>query len=75
MFWNSPDPVVSVASRAAAPKSAMRSRRPVESTRILPPAVNTKCDIQQLVFYAIVVVVVVVVNALPVGWDLASSSN
>ena len=38
MSWNSPWPVVWLARRAAAPKSAIRILWPVESSSILPPA-------------------------------------
>lgn len=35
--WNSPAPVICVANRAAAPKSAMRMFWPVESTKMFAP--------------------------------------
>ncbi len=44
MFRNSPEPVLCVARRAAAPKSAMRSFWPVESTRTLPPNMCAHVD-------------------------------
>ena len=43
MSWNSPGSVVCEASLAAAPKSAIRTLCPVESTRILPPVCVCVC--------------------------------
>lgn len=40
--WNSPAPVICVASRAAAPKSAIRMLCPVESTKIFAPTKPSK---------------------------------